>query len=115
MGHTHCGAVHALVEGIDDEDVAPWLSVAQNACARASQKVSNNEHEALLRETEKETVIESVNNVLDYPVVQKAVQDGRIEVHGWLFAMDSGDIHELDQEHGTFSVIDLNTYATDAA
>ncbi len=109
MGHTHCGAINALVHGLEDEDIRPWLSVAKAAFDRA--KGHGHEGEELLRETERQAVIESIKNLMKYPIVANAVREGRLHVHGWVLDMGHGEILDLDKISGKFSPINIDDYA----
>ena len=103
VGHTQCGAINALINAIEDEDIAPWVHVAKGACDIASEKVDDtDDKEALQAETERQAVIQSVENLKQYPVVSSALKDEKIKVHGWLLDIADGHVHELDQDTKTF-------------
>ncbi|MBV5336050.1 carbonic anhydrase, partial [bacterium] len=52
---------------------------------------------------ERAAVRVSVNNLFTFPCVAELVRLGRLNVHGWWFDLDTGDLWTLDHERGAFS------------
>ncbi len=102
MGHTQCGGVAALVDGTSDQYIKSWVKMAQQAKCTAESNVGTTDNEALLRETERQIVIMSLKNIMEYPMVKKAVQEGRLTVHGWLFDLEKGTLNEYQPDKGAF-------------
>ncbi len=105
MGHSQCGAVQALIEGTDDALIENWVKMAAGAKNAAEKKLGTADKEELLRETERQTVIMSLKNALEYPMVKKAVAEGRLSVDGWYFDMEHGTLHEYRPEKDAFTQI----------
>lgn len=108
MGHSHCAGCEALVSGAAEEDgchIGSWIGVAREALQIAKLKAGNAGREVLLRETEKQIVIQSLANVLDYRVVRKAFLEGRLTLNGWYFEMERGALHEYDPAIAAFRQI----------
>lgn len=105
MGHSHCGGCAALVDKTDDPYIEPWVDIARDARNRAEEKVGTSDVEALKRETERQIVVQSLQNLLDYPMVREAVEAGKITVNGWYFDMAKGALHEYDPESDSFRQI----------
>lgn len=110
MGHSQCGGVSALVHGTDDPYIKNWMSTAAEARKAAEAKAGTADLNALQRETEQQVVIMSYKNVLEYPMVKKAVQEGRLTVNGWFFDMEKGTLLEYKPDKGTFEQISGMTY-----
>lgn len=97
-GHSHCGAIRAAYEGAPDEAVnlRAWLTLAREAllpvqpCAEA------------LRRTEQRAVVLQLERLMDYPMVRRAVENGRLTLHGWHYVIEEGEIHVFDVERGRF-------------
>lgn len=97
-GHSHCGAIRAAYEGAPDEAVnlKAWLTLAQEAllpvqpCAEA------------LRRTEQRAVVLQLERLMDYPMVRRTVEAGRLTLHGWHYVIEDGEIHVFDVEKGRF-------------
>ncbi|MEM6780311.1 MAG: carbonic anhydrase [Pseudomonadota bacterium] len=103
LGHTQCGAISALVNDIEDEEIKSFVSVAKSAQAKAEACCSN--HGDLLKRTEQETVLESAENLKSYPSVAKALEEGRVVIKPWIFDMAAGDILEYNFKTEEFEVI----------
>lgn len=86
LGHTGCGAVKALVDGLDDPEIVQFTNVVQH-CACDSYA-----------DTEKKVVLQSVENLKAYPSVSKALREKRVIIKPWLFDMEAGEILEHDGE-----------------
>lgn len=103
MGHTQCGAVQALAEKLEDEEISSFINVAKHALAKAESCCEG--HDAILARTEQEVVLESTENIKGYPSVAKALAEGRVTIKPWLFDMKEGDLLEYSEETGTFEII----------
>ena len=108
-GHTHCGAIQALYENIDNPNLVhtkKWLSLGQKAKQMALLALGEDgEKEKLLRLTEKLSVITQIENLLTYPSVKEKVDSGAINIHGWLYEIDTGLIEYYDPEASRFKVL----------
>lgn len=103
LGHTDCGAIKALVDKIEDEEIAEFVQVAQEGLECAHECVGHNApKDDLLREAEKQIVLQSVENLKTYPAVAKALADGDVVIKPWLFDMSAGDILEYNAESNDF-------------
>lgn len=104
LGHTQCGAMQALVNDIEDEEISEFIKVAQHALQRAKTKCDCC-GEDVQAQTEKEALLESVANLKHYPSVEKALSEGRVIIKPWLFDMKAGDLQEFNEDKGEFIVI----------
>ena len=97
-GHSHCGAIKALYEEIPAEaqNLKRWLDLGREAtlpvqpCAEA------------LRRTEQRAVVLQLERLMDYPMVRRRVEQGRITLHGWHYVIEDGEVHVFDVESGGF-------------
>ena len=107
LGHTNCGAVKALVEGLEDEEIQSFVTVAQQGLERAKELEScGDHHDDLFRHTEEQIVHLSKKNLLTYPSVQARLSAGKLEIRCWLFEMAHGHLLEYDERTGHFEPID---------
>lgn len=106
LGHTQCGAIDALINGIDDNEISSFLNVAQKGLKKA-QHICNADGEDphLHRVTEEQIVLESIENLRNYPSVAKAIHEGRIDIRGWLFDMEEGQIFQHSKEKNAFEIL----------
>ncbi len=108
-GHTHCGAIQALYEDIDDPYLVhtkKWLSLGEKAKNLAIRALGEEgDKEILLRLTEQLSVISQIENLLTYPSVKEKVDAGEINIHGWIYEIDTGSIEYYDPEVSEFKVL----------
>lgn len=97
-GHSHCGAIRAAYDGVPDEARAlqAWLKLAQEALLPVQSSP-----EALLR-TEQRSVVLQLERLMDYPMVRREVEAGRLTLHGWHYVIEDGEIHVFDAQKAGF-------------
>lgn len=97
-GHTHCGAIRAAYEGAPEEAVNlhNWLQLAGDALLPVQTSP-----EALYR-TEQRSVVLQLERLLQYPMVRRGVEAGRLHLHGWHYVIEAGQVHVFDAQQGTF-------------
>ncbi|WP_372657699.1 carbonic anhydrase [Hydrogenophaga sp.] len=97
-GHSHCGAIRAAYEGVPDEAVAltAWLKLASEALlpVRTSPEA--------LRRTEQRAIVLQLERLMDYPMVRREVEAGRLSLHGWHYVIEDGEVHVFDARQGGF-------------
>lgn len=91
-GHSHCGAVGALVRGEDLSAVPAvrdWLehSVAPNAAVRTVAPASADVAEAVQAH-----VLAQVERLRAYPCVQERLSDGTLTLHAWYYEVHTGTV-----------------------
>lgn len=90
-GHSACGAMTALAEGHDLSGapaVATWLRHADPSVARTS---TDGDVPALVRQN----VLAQLANLATHPSVAKALAQGKVALHGWVFDIPTGRIQDL--------------------
>ncbi len=106
-GHTYCGAISSLYkENIEEKPFVhtkKWLSLGKKAketVLLASPKGASQED--ILRLTEKISVVFQIENLLTYPYVKKAVDEGKLHLHAWIYHLETGEIEYYDPDETTF-------------
>ena len=102
-GHTGCGGVAALSEGISFDDTSHlgrWVDLTRPAHAliRAAGVTGPDQ----LDETAKAHVQFQIDNLMTYAIVREGVEAGRLDVHGWLYDMHEGRLLAYDPLEGTW-------------
>ncbi|MER6116426.1 carbonic anhydrase [Streptomyces sp. NPDC001743] len=90
-GHSACGAMTALVEGHDlsgSPAIATWLRHADASVARTS---TDRDVPALVRQN----VLAQLANLATHPSVARAVAQGKVALHGWVFDILTGRVQDL--------------------
>ena len=85
MGNTHIGTVNHWISRIKDVYVkhAAELDAIQDETARGRRLVELN-------------VIEQVRNLAKIPLVQRAWKGRELSIHGWVYGLSDGILHDLD-------------------
>ncbi|BBC36529.1 Carbonic anhydrase [Streptomyces graminofaciens] len=108
-GHSHCGAMGALKHGADLSGlprVDAWLDYARPALEPALGGTAAEEDGAGdlgLREVVQLNVRNQLAVLRGYPVARQQLDAGRLRLHGWYYEIDTGTVHELDED-GRFRV-----------
>ncbi|WP_371525437.1 carbonic anhydrase [Streptomyces sp. NBC_01283] len=94
-GHSHCGAVGALVRGEDLSSVPAvrdWLdhSVAPDAALRSL--TASSEDAADVAEAVQTHVLAQVERLRAYPCVRERVDDGSLTLHAWYYEVHTGTV-----------------------
>ncbi len=108
MGHARCGGIRALLGDIRFEDgvgqfISPWMSIADAARREAAATHAQDSAERRAAACEQAAVRISMRNLMTFPFVQKAVAAGRLQLHGWYFDLDGGELLGCDPHSGQFS------------
>ena len=98
-GHTHCGAMSALLKpemSTDMPAVQKWVSFARQAKRRIG-KEHTHVFDTHLREAIAENVKLQVEHLRTYPCIEKKLKSGEIRLHGWVYEIENGDVVEYDE------------------
>ncbi|GKQ37446.1 carbonic anhydrase [Streptomyces sp. A012304] len=101
-GHSHCGAVGALVRG-DDLDAVPtvrdWLAHAAGAPSAADP-----DDPAVARDVQHH-VLAQLLRLRSYPCVEKRLADGRLRLRGWYYEVHTGAVREHRVDTDAFEAL----------
>lgn len=106
LGHTGCGAIKALVDKIEDEEISSFVGVAQESLTKAKARCDDNSYANVLRKTEEEIVLRSVENLKTYPSVVELLKTGELEISPWLFELETGTLFAYDEASKKFEACD---------
>lgn len=102
MGHGGCGGVSASLSAAEDKPVgrfiAPWVQLLDATRDEVLKSGVEDKQTAL----EHAGVTCSLNNLMTFPFVQDAVQNGELELHGAWFAIGLGELHWRDEQTKEF-------------
>ena len=96
LGHALCGGIRAIVEGAAEEAgdfVARWMAIAEPVLSQVPADLDSVE---MLRQCEMQAVRLSLANLLSFPFVRQAVQEGRLQLHGFRFDIRTGELGHLE-------------------
>lgn len=97
-GHSHCGGIRALYEGVPPEaiNLAAWLDLGREAVLPVQVSPE------ALRRTEQRAVILQLERLMGYPMVRARVEQGKLALHGWHYVIEDGEVHVFDVKTGQF-------------
>lgn len=108
LGHYGCGAMAAVKElcGHDahfDDPVLPmWLMYGKDSweeLVASGDAASADWHERLVEEN----VLQQLANALEYPVVRRALAEGRLQLHAWVYDLATASLRFWDPAQERFS------------
>ncbi len=103
LGHTGCGAIQAMVEKTDDEEISSFTDVAKAGLEKAQVRCGDScTHDELLRHTEEEIVLLSAENLKSYPSVANALAKDQVVIKPWLFDMETGNLLQYNDDFKEF-------------
>ncbi len=103
MGHAQCGGVQAMMEGAPElarDFVPPWMAIAEPALSRIPPDLPREERLSLC---EAEVVRLSRANLMTFPWIAEKVEQGRLAIHTYVFAIQTGVLLEVGPD-GTHPV-----------
>ena len=105
MGHGGCGGVQACLSAAEDKPVgqfiAPWVQLLDETRDAVLSQGSEDPQTDL----EHAGVGTSIDNLMSFPFVRKAVAEGRLELPAAWFAIALGELHWRDNQTGAFNKV----------
>ena len=106
-GHSQCGAMQALLEGVPTPGAMPhleaWLQVAtpvRNIIRRGYQHLT--EGHARVNAAAEENVLFALENLEAYPAVKTRLANGALHLHGWFFNIATAELFAFNPETKQF-------------
>lgn len=104
-GHSQCGAMKALLhpEAVESLPlVKEWLKHAESTRRIMAENYSDLAGEPLLTAAVQEHVLMQIENLQTHPAVASAAQRGELTLHGWVYGLETGQIHAFCSETSAF-------------
>lgn len=104
-GHTHCGAIHAVLNPDTMEhlpNVKQWLAQAERLRAIVSQRYAHLSESERVAAAVEENVLVQLENLRAFPFVARALEEGRLQMNGWVFKIETGQVFDYDPKLGQF-------------
>lgn len=89
-GHTDCGGIKALNEGVsltDYANIKDWLKYAEPILSSAGIEEANR-----LDSMIKSNVLKQKEHLLTYDFIRERYELGSLEIHSWLYDLEKGNI-----------------------
>ena len=108
VGHSGCGGIRAYIGSRGSVPGEPgfigkWISTVRGAEAHLPADAPK-QGPGLQTAFEYASIRNSLDNLLTFPFVRQAVDEGRLTLHGAHFSIADGSLHVLDPATGTTAV-----------
>jgi carbonic anhydrase len=107
-GHTHCGAMQAVLDPTRMDKlpfVRRWLQETTRVRGIVEERYGHLDPAARLGAAVEENVLVQLENLRAYPFVAERLAAGRLQMSGWVFSIETGDVFEYDPAHGQFASV----------
>ena len=106
MGHSACGGIGALMKGYaaktDANFVGRWMRIAETARENVLNDLRHLSLADQLKACEMGSVTVSLDNLLTFPFIEQKVNAGELQLIGWYFDINQGELHQLDYQKREF-------------
>ncbi len=106
LGHSRCGGVRALMQGLPEgalgEFISGWVNIAARAKERVLEELPHATADKQCSACEEASILVSLENLLTFPWIRAKVERGALILHGWYFDIDSGELVAYDPIQGRF-------------
>lgn len=108
-GHSNCGGCHALFMDDAKAQKVPytkkWLEIGKPVKEKILAAGIQDEREREWK-TEQLNVVEQMNNLLTYPEVKERYSKGQLQILGWHYNIETGEVSNYDKESKSFKKIE---------
>lgn len=108
-GHSECGAMnavcnHSFIEGAPH--LRSWLSHAEVSLKILETEKSLNSKMSRVNQLSQINVLQQIEHLKTYPLIQKRLADGTLNIHGWWFEIAEAAVHAFDEKSRSFKLIE---------
>src|SRR5262245_15502494 len=107
-GHSHCGAMGALLDGESLHGmpvVTTWLSHAEATRRIVREKYGGVTNQNLLTLAVEENVLVPLLNLRTHTAVAAALASDRLKLHGWVYKIETGEVFAYEPVRGQFLAV----------
>ncbi|MFT3768704.1 MAG: carbonic anhydrase [Minicystis sp.] len=108
-GHSHCGAMDALLDPPPRTElpaVAEWLEHAEATRRIVQQNYADLPPDRRLVAAVEENVLVQLDHLRTHPAVAAGLSRGEVHLHGWVYKIETGEIFAYDPGRGQFLPLD---------
>jgi carbonic anhydrase len=108
-GHSNCGGCSALNLPPEELDHIPhvrkWLEVSREVRGRVDRLMVG--ETAAEREwlTEQVNILVQMKNLLTYPYVREKYDAGTLNIYGWYYILETGELFNFNDENAVFELV----------
>ncbi|MFM9913438.1 MAG: carbonic anhydrase [Methylophilaceae bacterium] len=107
LGHSQCGGIKALMQGIpagiQAEFIGNWVNMAARAKDKVLAEMPGATPEVQLCACEEASILVSLENLRTFPWIKQRVEQGLLTMHGWYFDIQKCELVGYDSQRGCFA------------
>ena len=108
-GHSNCGGCSALYKDDAYFEKLPhtrkWLELAEPVKLKVKEQLPDCNPEVREWMTEQINVVEQINHLLTYPFIAEKFAAGKLQISGWYYIIETGEIYVYNADKGYFELI----------
>ncbi len=112
LGHAKCDSVKMMMSdkfsassnGLS-ESMKTWLSIAADARNAVKTQLQDKSEDEQQTACEHESIIVSLRNLVGYPYILERIKAKKLNIFGWYFNVEAGDIMAFNSDTGFFEEI----------
>lgn len=108
-GHSNCGAIQTLFQEESELKNMPhlrdWIRIALPVKEIMDKHYAQVSPDFRNRIAEKENILAQLRNIQTYPFVARALEEGKLYLHGWYYDIGTGNIFSYNPATDTFEMI----------
>ncbi|MGB0561048.1 MAG: carbonic anhydrase [Spirulinaceae cyanobacterium] len=105
-GHSHCGAMKGLLKlnklQADMPLVYDWLKHAESTRRLVLENYPHQSGEELIETLVAENILIQIENLKTYPMVRSKLHHGELDIYGWIYEIETGEVLAYDAETHTY-------------
>ena len=108
-GHSQCGAMQGLLDPASLSEmpaVSRWLQAAERTREVVESNYKNEPAACKLSIAIQENVLVQLENIRQLPCVARRLWSREVELHGWVYEIETGGVFVYDPVHEEFLLVD---------
>lgn len=108
-GHSECGAIQALVQGLNNPccpHLDSWLQHGKESLNKVRKGFTINPSLSEHNQISQINVLQQMQHISSYPFIRNRLEKKQLRVHGWWFDIAQADVYCYEQDLNQFVLID---------
>jgi carbonic anhydrase len=108
-GHSNCGGCAAMNKTAEElahlPNVRRWLEISKEVRSRVDRQMTSESAKKREWLTEQINILVQMRNLLTYPYVRERYQQGRLNIYGWYYVIETGKIYNFNDQTEAFELV----------
>ena len=109
-GHSNCGGCAALNKSPEEmahiPNVRRWLEISKEVKGRVDRQMTEECPEKREWLTEQINILVQMRNLLTYPYIRQRYEAGTLNIFGWYYIIETGEIFNFNDQSETFELVE---------